>query len=57
MLSNRPKDREVLEEPVWDERDATLGYGLSKLVGEKIVEAASKGAGLRSSIVRIGQIS
>ena len=47
----------VPEHPIIDESLAAFGYGLSKLVGERIVEAASEKAGLNASIVRIGQIS
>jgi nucleoside-diphosphate-sugar epimerase len=47
----------VPEASIEDESWATLGYGLSKLVGERISEAASKKAGLNAAIVRIGQIS
>lgn len=45
------------EAPIVDEGLSVLGYGLSKLVGERIVEVASKIAGLDAAAVRIGQIS
>jgi nucleoside-diphosphate-sugar epimerase len=45
------------EGPVEDESYASLGYGLSKLVGERICEVASHKAGLNAVIVRIGQMS
>lgn len=47
----------VPEEAVQDEKFATLGYGLSKLVGERVSEVAVKMAGLNATVVRIGQIS
>lgn len=47
----------VPEGPVLDEHLSALGYGLSKLVGERITETAVKNAGLNAAIVRIGQIS
>jgi hypothetical protein len=47
----------VPEEPFEDESYATLGYGLSKLVGERITAIASEKAGLDAAVVRIGQIS
>lgn len=48
---------DVQEEAVEDESLASFGYGLSKLVGERICEIASRKAGLNAAIVRIGQIS
>ena len=50
-------ERIVMEKAIKDERSATLGYGMSKLVGERICEAAAEASGLDVSIVRIGQIS
>jgi len=47
----------VPEAPVEDETWATLGYGHSKLVSERISAAASKKSGLDATVVRIGQIS
>ena len=48
---------DVPEVPIEDAKYASLGYGLSKLVGEQMSAVASKKAGLNATIVRIGQIS
>lgn len=47
----------VLEEPVEDESFAGAGYGLSKLVSERVTTIATETAGLNATIVRIGQVS
>lgn len=47
----------VPEERMDDASNADLGYGLSKLAGEKLVEVACEKAGLNATIIRIGQIS
>lgn len=47
----------VLEESLPNEALPALGYGFSKLVGERICELAVERAGLKATIVRIGQIS
>jgi nucleoside-diphosphate-sugar epimerase len=47
----------IPEEPFEDESYASLGYGLSKLVGERITAIASEKAGMDAAVVRIGQIS
>jgi len=47
----------ALEEANEDASLAALGYGLSKLVAERVGEAASRKAGLNAAVVRIGQIS
>jgi len=47
----------VPEEPFEDESYASLGYGLSKLVGERVCAIAAEKAGLDAAVVRIGQIS
>lgn len=48
---------DVPEERMNDVGAESLGYGLSKLAGERITETACEKAGLNASIVRIGQIS
>jgi nucleoside-diphosphate-sugar epimerase len=45
------------EVSIVDESLSTMGYGLSKLVGERITEMAAKKSELDVAIVRIGQIS
>ena len=47
----------VPEGRVEDSSYASLGYGRSKLVGERICEVASEKAGFNATIIRIGQIS
>ena len=47
----------VPEERMDDISSADLGYGLSKLTGERLVEVACEKAGLNGAIIRIGQIS
>ena len=54
---NRKRENIISEAPIVDERDAASGYGLSKLVGERITEVATRKAGLNGTIIRIGQIS
>ena len=45
------------EVSIVDEGLSSMGYGLSKLVGERISENAAKISGLNAAVVRIGQIS
>lgn len=45
-----------MEESV-GEAYSTMGYGLSKLVGERICEAAARDSGLPVTIIRAGQLS
>ena len=47
----------VPEVPLEDWRTAKMGYGQSKLVSERILAKASEACGLRTTIIRVGQVA
>ncbi|KAL9043026.1 MAG: hypothetical protein Q9214_003616 [Letrouitia sp. 1 TL-2023] len=52
-----PPPAKIPEAPIVDLSHVSgIGYGASKLVGERIIEAANRDAGANASVVRIGQI-
>lgn len=52
-----PAPAKIPEAPIADLSHVSgIGYGASKLVGERIIEAADRDAGANASVVRIGQI-
>jgi thioester reductase-like protein len=50
-------DAPVPEEIIEDWGSAAMGYGASKLVSERILAEAQKVSGLRTGILRVGQVS
>ncbi|KAI0031502.1 acetyl-CoA synthetase-like protein [Vararia minispora EC-137] len=58
VLFRHPTDAPALEQPIKDPRiSAGMGYGESKWVSETILLNAREQVGLRSGVVRVGQVS
>ncbi|KZS89164.1 acetyl-CoA synthetase-like protein [Sistotremastrum niveocremeum HHB9708] len=56
-VSEYSRESEVPEASFSDPSITKMGYGLSKFVGERIIDNAVEKAGLNGTIIRIGQIS
>ena len=57
-MAGAPSNSPALERPIWNPRLCVgMGYGESKWVTEQLLGRVAKDTGLRTAVVRVGQLS